>query len=194
VDSGRIVLLNGTPGSGKTSVAVELQRVLHRDFGQPWLTLHIDEFMLMSLKRFAGRDFGFHHDHHDDGTTSMAIHHAVRPLVDGVVHSAVGCARAGLDVIADSLLFDEATARLWETQLRDLWHLRVGLRCPLATLVPRAEQREREGGPPAGLSRYYNDIVHSHARYDVEIDTSVVDVPTAARQLAARIAGGSPPT
>lgn len=185
---GRLVLLNGTPVSGKTSVSVELQRLMLAQYGVPWLTFHIDEFILMSMKSFRGQEEGFRHERLDDGTVRLAFSDRVRPLADAVAISAAACARAGFDVIADGPLFDARAAKVWDEQLRGLQHWRVGLKCPIEVLRQRSEERERAGGLPAdlsfGLSRHYFDLVHQHAQYDLEIDTSHTDSVAAAQEIA----------
>ncbi|HVT21077.1 MAG TPA: AAA family ATPase [Mycobacteriales bacterium] len=182
--TGRIVLLNGAPGSGKTTLARKLQTIMLREHDQRWLALLLDEFTAMSMAAFHGRDNGMWHEPVDEERTALTISPAVRPLADAIVFSATACARAGLDVIADAAFHDPRAAEVWNRELDGLPHVRVGLFCPLETLMERARRREAAGGPPAGLSAHYIDAVHENARYDLELDMGVTGRDAAARLVA----------
>jgi chloramphenicol 3-O-phosphotransferase len=191
VAQGRVVLLNGTAACGKTSLARALQKILLHEHDEAWITLCIDEFWSMSMVAFFGKANGIWHDDLGGGHRALRFDDRARPLGDAIVYSTVACARAGIDVIADSVLWDETAAQRWEEELQGLQCLRIGLVGSLDVFLGRGAQREREGGLPAevsqGITRHYFESVHQYTSYDLTIDTSVTDAETAARQVAALI-------
>ena len=60
----------------------------------------------------------------------------------------------------------------------------VGVKCPLET----AEQREKERGDRnIGTARYQFERVHIHDLYDIEIDTSILNVDECVAKIMERI-------
>lgn len=151
----RIVLLNGTSSSGKTTVARAFQRTL-----QPrWLYLEFDQFVEMltdvvpdSDREPSGDDLG--------------------PwLADSWYRVVTGIAASGFDVIVEDVIYEsyrlDAAIRL----LVPFDVTFVAVRCPLEVAV----QRERDRGDrDTGLVRQQFDRVHTDRMYDCEVDTSVM--------------------
>jgi chloramphenicol 3-O phosphotransferase len=158
---GRIIFLNGTSSSGKSSIAAELVLILD----QPCFHMPADAFHAMRSRREtapAQLDFVLER-------TWMGYHRAV-----------AGMAAAGNTVVMDHILSQE-----W--RLPDCLALfapedvvLVGLRCPL----PELERRERaRGDRPSGLAAKQFKQVHAHGIYDIECDTSTTDPLDCARQI-----------
>lgn len=167
--SGRIILLNGTSSSGKTTIA----RALQERLPDPYMHLSIDGFITMYPERF------WNPTRREDAAAMAAL----LPAVVSGFHGAVGSlARAGNRVIVDHVLQENS----WLEECVDRWAgldvLFVGIRCP----VEVAERREAERGDrEVGTARYQYERVHAHGVYDLELDTSVLSV----EECVARIKG-----
>jgi chloramphenicol 3-O phosphotransferase len=163
---GRVVLLNGPPSCGKTTLA----RALLPQLDDPWFHRSLDDFRAGYLDRYWLAD---------DGT-----------LFERVVHGYVGALRAmavaGNNVIAEAVI-TPARAELYATTFRDLPVVVVAVRCPLELARERERARDdRVRGPIALPADAFEDVYRSVA-HDVEIDTSVGAPDVLARVLAARL-------
>ena len=158
---GRIIFLNGTSSSGKSSIAKELLRILD----EPYFHMPVDAFHAMrSRVEIAEDELG-------DvlRRTWMGFHRAV-----------AGMAAAGNNVVVDHPLSEEW--RLLDClglfARRDV--VLVGVRCSLEEL----DRRERERGDrPAGLAARQYHRVHAHGRYDLECDTTTDSAADCARRI-----------
>jgi chloramphenicol 3-O phosphotransferase len=178
---GRILLLNGTSSSGKTSVLRALQEVLD----EPYLDAGIDKFLWMLPKRYLERPLW------DDvlGLADRAgpLGHT---LISGMHRAIAELSRAGLNVVADHVLVDPRWLQECATLFADLPAYLVGIRCPLEVL----EERERSRRDRTwGQARAQFDLVHAHGVYDVEVDTSLSSPQECALQIRAGLEGGPPP-
>ncbi|RYP83942.1 chloramphenicol phosphotransferase [Nocardioides guangzhouensis] len=168
---GRIVLLNGTSSSGKSSLARELLRVLPG----PWFHLGVDTIgALRSPERTAELD----------GDELAEVFRRTRA---GYHRAVAGLARAGNDVVADHVLSEP-----WRlSDCLEVWRpfdvVLVGVHCDPDELDRREEER---GDRPVGLARSQVRAVHAHRRYDVEVDTARRGVGECAALVAARVAAG----
>ena len=99
----------------------------------------------------------------------MRIGPAGIALLAGMYRGITALAASGVNVIVDDVLHDQRVLHAAVDALSDLPVLFVGLYLPLEV----AEQRERERGDrgPGGAAAFY-DLVHTHAVYDLELDTS----------------------
>lgn len=188
---GRIVLLNGTSSSGKST----LLRALQRRLDGPWLDAGIDRFLFMLPGRYldvpawaevfryvppepgAGVPFRIEAGPLGDRLV-LGMHRAVRALSDG-----------GLDCIVDHVLLSPS----WLDDLVAAWAGRpvlfVGVRCPVEVVTQRErDRRDRTIGQAASQM----DAVHARAGYDLEVDTSVLDPDAAADRVATAIETGFP--
>ncbi|MYV99099.1 AAA family ATPase [Streptomyces sp. SID3343] len=169
---GRIIFLNGTSSSGKSSIAAELVPLLD----QPCFHMPADAFHAMRSRReIAPSELDFVLER-----TWMGYHRAV-----------AGMAAAGNTVVMDHILSQE-----W--RLPDCLSLfvprdvvLVGLHCPL----PELERREHaRGNRPPGLAAKQFDTVHAHGLYDLEYDTSTTGSADCARRIKAFLDNPESPT
>jgi chloramphenicol 3-O phosphotransferase len=151
VTSGRIIFLNGTSSSGKSSIAGELLDLL--DDGV-FFHLAVDSFNAMRTKRDLGQ---------------QDLDTALRRTRMGFHRSIAAMAEVGNDVIVDHVLSEPWRLIDCLTVLPPEDVLFVGIRCSLDELVRREEAR---GDRPSGLAALQYDLVHDHGDYDVEYDTS----------------------
>jgi chloramphenicol 3-O phosphotransferase len=171
------VILNGASSAGKTSIATAFreQRADADDF---WLAAGIDD--VLTRLSFQYVDVGWPSgpgDRADDGlrivTGESGARLQVGPLLRRLLrHYQEGVARAataGCDVIVDEVVLDRVAWCDWQETLEGFDVLWVAVRCSLDIM----EERERlRGDRPLGLARAQLEVVHEHARYDLDIDTT----------------------
>ncbi len=184
---GRVVILNGTSSAGKTSVARRFQAA-EADAGRCWLSIGIDDFN--DKLPFPWMRAGDHDGaHSDDGVQFV-------PTVDGIVvrtgpvgrrwyaayrRSVAACARAGVDVLVDDVVYDADAARDWFDALDGLDVTWVAVHCAIDVAEAREQAR---GDRLRGVARGMASVVHAHVRYDVELDATSATPD----ELAARLA------
>lgn len=179
---GRIILLNGTSSSGKSTLATALQAALP----DPWLVIGIDTFVFALPNRYLvqpGWSEVFRYvrpDGASDGPFRIETGPLGEALIGGMHRSVASLAADGLSVIVDHVLLEDA----WLADCRRCWAgidwLLVGVRCPLEVVEARErERRDRTIGQAAAQFA----VVHEGRDYDVEVDTSVLDAPTAAARV-----------
>jgi chloramphenicol 3-O phosphotransferase len=165
--AGRVILLNGTSSSGKTTIARAFQRLAP----DPWLRLGIDSFWgavdgrWMEFGERASEGFRWV----DRGERGFEIvpGEAGRRLASGMRAAVAAAARAGNDVIADDVLLDQGWPAEWAAALAGLETLFVAVVVPIDVL----EERERRRGDRIlGESRAQVDVVHAGLSYDLQLD------------------------
>jgi chloramphenicol 3-O phosphotransferase len=184
--AGRIILINGTSSSGKTTLVRSLQAALP----DPWLEIGIDRFVFALPKRYLDQPLWsevFRYVRRDgatDGPFRIETGPLGERLVAGMHRTVAALAASGLDVIVDHVLLEPG----WLDDCRRLWAafdvLFVGVRCPLAVIVERERtRRDRTIGQAAAQF----DVVHRAGGYDVEVDTSELTPEAAAERLLAAL-------
>ncbi|MEM7217603.1 MAG: AAA family ATPase [Pseudomonadota bacterium] len=177
--TGRVILLNGSSSSGKTTLSTTLQRVLP----EHWQHVALDQFR----DGMPGRARGLNSPPDTPGAAGLNIVPVVRDgramteirfgafgevVLAGMRRSVRALAQASVDVIVDDLLFKPDYLTDYRRALSgiDTWF--VGVRCPLP--VVEAREATRVGRFPGTAASHF-DAVHAHGSvYDVEVDTSVL--------------------
>jgi chloramphenicol 3-O phosphotransferase len=174
---GRIIFLNGTSSSGKSSIARELLALLD---GDPYFHFAVDGFNAMrAAKEDAPSDI-------DTilRRTRMGFHRAV-----------AGMAAAGNNLVVDHVLSEPWRLEDCLSVLADLEVFLIGVHCPLPELKRREEAR---GDRPPGLAAYQYTRVHAHGVYDFECDTGTASPRECAELIKeyveSRVARSEPPT
>ncbi|MFE4716644.1 chloramphenicol phosphotransferase CPT family protein [Streptomyces sp. NPDC004685] len=160
--SGRIIFLNGTSSSGKSSIARELLDLL--DDGV-FFHLAVDGFNAMRSKRELGAD---------------ELDASLRRTRMGFHRSIAAMAEVGNDIVVDHVLSEPWRLLDCLTVLRPEDVLFVGVHCPVEELARRELAR---GDRPTGLAAHQYDLVHSHGDYDLECDTSTANPRECAQQI-----------
>ncbi|MGN5381221.1 chloramphenicol phosphotransferase [Streptomyces sp. MUSC 14] len=160
--SGRIIFLNGTSSSGKSSIARELLDIL--DDGV-YFHLAVDGFNAMRTKRELG---------------AADLDAALRRTRMGFHRSIAAMAEAGNDIVVDHVLSEPWRLLDCLTVLRPDDVLFVGVHCPLDELGRRELSR---GDRPSGLAAHQYDLVHGHGDYDLECDTSAASPRECAQRI-----------
>ena len=197
---GQIIILNGAPRSGKSSIV----KVIQDTFEGVWMNLGVDVFARgVTPKRYQpgiglrpGPGPGF-------GGDAPELEPLVPVLFAGVYESNAAHSRLGLNVVVDighhgavhpDVLGDCAR------RLAGLPVLFVGIRCPIEEILKRRKQAgperryvvgtDDEPVPPPVL--LWQEEVHKPGIYDLEIDTSLLTPEECADAIRARLSDGPP--
>lgn len=159
---GRVLLLNGAPSSGKTTIARALWEMLE----PPHWYRSLDDFRKGYLER--------HWDAARGPWSGPEGRPFFRRLVAGYLGSLRAMALAGHNVISESVILP-SNLQLYLSTFEGIHVFLVGVRCRLEVAEQRERARaatERFRGEPIDLRVPEFDLVHSHGAYDLEVDTS----------------------
>ena len=179
---GKIIILNGTSSSGKTSIIKALQDVLE----EPYLEAGIDKFIWMLPERYLDRPLW------DDvlGLAAKAGNMGMR-LAAGMHGAIESLSKSGLNVIADHVLVEPDWWQDCAERFSSLPAYLIGIRCPLEVLEQREKVRRNR---TMGQAKAQYHMVHGQEIYDLEVDTSLSSPEECARQIEARINSDLPPS
>ena len=191
--AGQIVILNGAPRAGKSSIAAAVQANL----AGHWINLGVDA-QNAALPASLLPGIGLR-----PGGERPDLEPVVQRLYTALYQSIAAHARAGFDVVVDVGHHDAysrplgilpACARL----LDDLDVLFVGIFCPLETIMARRnadpDSRYVKGaGVPDPVQRW-QDAVHQPGLYDLTLDSSVLSPQQGAAAITRALAAPPRPT
>lgn len=179
-----IVVLNGAPRSGKSSIVAELQRTLDG----VWMNLGVDVSRRMTPPA-AQPGIGLR-----PGGPTHAAARLVPTLYAALWESVAAHQRLGLDVAVDVGLYDRGAAADGARRLAGLPVLFVGVRCPVEVVVAR---RRAASDEPYATDRViveqWDEAVHGQWAYDLEVDTSLTSARECAAEIMERLADGRQP-
>ncbi len=168
---GHIIFLNGTSSSGKTTLAKALQENL----SEPYMYVSIDNFFHMYSDRVLNPT---------NRKGVQVLEQLVPAILSGLHRTVAALAQAGNNVLVDHLLQEERSLQECVERWAGCDVLFVGVKCPLEIV----EQRERERGDRnIGTARYQIERVHRHDLYDLEIDTSLLNVEECVARIIERL-------
>lgn len=192
--NGQIIILNGTPRSGKSSIAREIQAM----FDGTWMNIGVDHVMAITPERFMP-GIGLR-----PGGERPDLEPVVATLYRCMYDSIAAYSRRGIDVVTDVGHHDWYSRPLGILPecaeiLSGLPTLFVGVRCPIESVMERRRSSGwnpdwNPGDPPPEPVLRWQEAVHRHGVYDLEIDTSVFSPAAAATQIRERIESGPPGT
>jgi chloramphenicol 3-O phosphotransferase len=173
---GRIIVLNGAPRSGKSSIVAALQERTDA----VWMNLGVDVFVRHVMPPHVRPGIGLR-----PGEQGHGIEPLLPNMFAALYESIAAHSRLGFDVAADVGHHADHPAGILPgcaIRLGGLPALLCGVRCPIDAIMARrnAGQRGREnayvvGSPddpvPAPV-RLWQEKVHDPGIYDVEVDTS----------------------
>ena len=190
---GQIVILNGPPRSGKSSIAAAIQE----SFDGIWINLGVDHFMRMTPPRFRP-GIGLR-----PGGERPDLEPVVVRLYSAMYEAIAAHSRLGINVVVDVAHHDAYSVprhilRTCARRLEGLPVLFAGVRCPVE--VARERRRATWGGAgynAGGTVRdpvtLWHEAVHIPGIYDLEVDTSVLSPEECADLIAGRLAQGPRP-
>jgi chloramphenicol 3-O phosphotransferase len=167
--SDQIVILNGAPRSGKSSIAAAIQET----FPGVWLNLGVDVARAMTPPALQP----------GIGLRPCEPNHpaaAVLPALYAALWESVAAhARFRLNVVVDVGLYDVEVATDAARRLAEFPVLFVGVRCDLETIMDRRRAAGAHvyavgepGEPvPQPVLRWQREV-HAHWTYDVDVDTT----------------------
>jgi chloramphenicol 3-O phosphotransferase len=203
VEPGTIVVLNGTPRSGKSSLAEALQASagagtgVGLDAGASWLNLGVDAMARVTPARLSP-GIGLR-----PGGERPDLEGAVVALFDALYAAVVGWSRSGLQVVVDVGHHDDYAQPLgilprvaWELGALPAYF--VGVRCPVEVVMARRDAgggdyvtSEPDGTVP-DVVRRWERAVHDPGIYDLEVDTSTSSPEAGAAAILRRLRAGPP--
>jgi chloramphenicol 3-O phosphotransferase len=197
------VVLNGTPRSGKSSIA----SALGESSDARWLNLGVDTFADVVPARLRP-GIGLR-----PGGERPDLEDAVVSLFGALYAAVVAWSRSGFDVVVDVGHHDDYSTPLGVLPqvARDVSGLPaflIGVRCPVDVIMARRDAgSSRAGGGRGGSVRYvtsepdgsvpevvkrWERAVHDPGIYDLEVDTSTASPEACAAAIVRRLAEGPP--
>jgi chloramphenicol 3-O phosphotransferase len=186
---GQIIILNGTPRSGKSSIAAVIQDT----FEGVWLNMGVDRFMQMTPDRYLP-GIGLR-----PGGERPDLEPLISTLYRAMYASIAAHSRLGVNVVVDVGHHDAyASSQQILPQcariLSGLPVLFVGVRCPLEVIM---ERRRATGWTTAAADapipppvRLWQEAVHTPGIYDLEVDTSQQSPEESAALIRQHLATG----
>ena len=180
--TGRIVILNGAPRSGKSSIA----RAMQAKLPGLWINFGVDALMQMTPE--ASRPgIGLR-----PGGERPDLEPVVRQLFGALFESIAAMARTGADVVADLGIHDSYSQPLGilddaVRRLAGVPALFVGVQCPIDIIMARRNADSHGGfyetGTVAPLTVTRWSAVHVPGVYDLELDTSLLSPDECAARI-----------
>ena len=188
---GQIVILNGVPRSGKSSIAAVIQET----FDGAWINLGVDIARLTTPARYQP----------GIGLRPGEEGHAAAPMIPvlyaALYESIAAHSRVGLNVVVDVGHHDAKIFSDCARRLAGLPVVVVGVRCPIEVIMQRRDEsppgRYATGTSAAPVPepvRRWQDAIHDPGVYDFEVDTSVLSPEACANAIRQRLTDGLPAT
>jgi chloramphenicol 3-O phosphotransferase len=185
---GRIVILNGAPRAGKSSIAAAMMTGLPGS----WINLGVDAQMPTTPEHLQP-GIGLR-----PGGERPDLEPAVVQLYAALYDSIAAHSRQGLDVVADVGHHDWYSRPLGilpdcARRLTGLPAYLIGVRCPIEVIMERRRDNPRGGFYAAGdiipePVQRWQEAVHRPGIYDLEVDSSVLTPEAAVARIQQRLA------
>jgi chloramphenicol 3-O phosphotransferase len=196
---GRIVILNGAPRSGKSSIVAVIQET----FDGPWMNLGVDAFDAVTPPRLRP-GIGLR-----PGGERPDLEASIPAMYAALCEAVAALSRNGFNVVVDAGLHDAySTPRHVlpdaARRLAGLPVLFVGVRCPVDVIMQRRdagepgreasyERTRADGTIPEPVLRW-QAAVHDPGIYDLEVNTAALTPAECADVIRRRLRDGPPPT
>lgn len=168
---GKIIILNGPPRSGKSSIAKEIQK----KFEGIWMNLGVDNSMAATPERFQP-GIGLR-----PGGERPDLEPLIHKLYLAIYESIAAYSRQGINVVADFGHHHAYAAELTifpecANILQSYPVMLVGVHCPIDIIMERRKKTwntpyEKSDPIPQPVARW-QQAVHAGMVYDMELDTS----------------------
>ncbi len=189
---GQIVILNGAPRSGKSSIAAAIQET----FEGVWMNLGVDRFKLMTPERYQP-GIGLR-----PGGERPDLEPLVEILYLAMYEAIAAHSRVGPNVVVDVGHHDAYSVPRkilprCARHLQGLPVLFVGVYCPLEVIMERRRATWPADSPDDGSVpkpvTLWQEAVHVPGIYDLEVDTSALSPEECADIIRRRLEDGPPP-
>jgi len=179
---GVIALIKGTSRSGKTSIV----KALRNQLTEPCLEAGFDKFIWMMPERYPERPLW-------DDVLGLAVKagDSGQRLFSGMHHAIAALAHSGNNVIADHVLVDMRRIKEFINLFSLSTVYAVGMHCPPGV---REEREQARRNRTLGQAAAQFPLVHAYMKYDVAVDTSLLDPIACARRIIALMQSKQPPT
>lgn len=185
---GRIVILNGAPRSGKSSLA----RAIQESLAGTWLNTGVDSFMA-ALPPAIMPGIGLR-----PGGEWPDLEASVAELYDLLFSTIALQARAGFDVVADLGMHEDYAVPLGildraAARLGPLGGLLIGIDCDLDEIMRRRNADPQGGFYATGTEapppvRRWQEAVHRSKSYDLRLDMGRLTPEAGVKEIAALLA------
>jgi chloramphenicol 3-O phosphotransferase len=191
---GQIIILNGPPRSGKSSIAAVIQDT----FEGAWMNLGVDRYMQMTPKRYLP-GIGLR-----PGGECPELEPLVPVMYAALYESIAAHSRLGLNVVADVGHHDAYAiprGNLFDCARRlsgsPAWF--VGVRCPIEMIMERRRNTgwNAENPVDSPIPRpvcLWQREVHLPGIYDLEVDTSMLSPSECAEVIRQHLERGPAPS
>ncbi|TPM42050.1 chloramphenicol phosphotransferase [Mesorhizobium sp. B2-3-4] len=195
--AGQIIILNGAPRSGKSSIV----RAIQDSFDAPWMNLGVDSYEQITPPRYRP-GIGLR-----PGGERPDLEDFVPRFYAALYDSIAAHSRSGLNVVVDVGHHDAYSKPLsiladCARRLAGLPVLFVGVRCPIEVIMERRAASEPgrgyvtapPGDPVPSPVHLWQEEVHKPGIYDLEVDTSLLSPQDCAGAIQQRLAGAPEPS
>lgn len=190
---GQIVILNGAPRSGKSSIATVIQNT----FEGVWINFGVDRFKQMIPERYQP-GIGLR-----PGGERPDLEPLIVTLYRAMYETIAQYSRLGLNVVVDVGHHDAYSVPRGilpncARQLKGLPVLFVGVHCPLKVIMERRQATWHagyadDGSVPKAVS-LWQQAVHEPGIYDLEVDTSALSPEECANVIRQHLEDDPPPS
>jgi chloramphenicol 3-O phosphotransferase len=190
---GKIIILNGPPRSGKSSLAKEIQET----FEGVWMNIGVDSFMKMTPSNYQP-GIGLR-----PGGERPDLEPLIKIMYQAMYQTIAAHSRLGLNIVVDVGHHDGYSVPLEILPMCarilsgfPVWF--IGIKCPLETIMERRIATWKKGYTDEGdipkPVLLWQHLVHIPGIYDLEVDTSLFSPKQGAELIRARLEKGPPPT
>lgn len=187
--SGQVIVLNGAPRSGKSSIASAIQE----SFPGVWMNVGLDNLKNATPERFQP-GIGLR-----PGGERPDLEPLVKTLYLGLYESIAAHSRLGVNVVADTTHHDHYSQPMnilaaCASIVADVPVLFVGVHCSIEVVMQRRIATwgagcETDGSIPLPVRRW-QEAVHRPWTYDIEVDTSDASARDCAAEISQRVTTG----
>ena len=192
--AGEIVILNGAPRSGKSSIV----KVVQETFAGPWMNLGVDCFKERVIPQRYSPAIGLR-----PGGGAPHLEELIITMYQAMYESIASHSRLGLNVVVDVGHHDSYSRPLGilprsARALKGLEVLFVGVRCAMEEIMERRRRTWNAdwtpGDPiPEPIQRWQKEV-HRPGIYDVEVDTAALTPEECALIIKTHLGNSQTPT
>jgi len=186
---GKIIILNGPSGSGKSSIQKEFQKLMMPNL---WVKVGIDNLFDSVMPDITSENISFWQSKNairwvkqsQDEAGNKVITLFVGPAGEKVAYTMnsaiVAYAKNGCNVIVDYIAYDQRWLKDLEDKCSGLTAYYVAVEIPLETLEKREEAR---GTSPKGHARSHYFTVYGEKKYDLVVNSGRDSAQGIARKI-----------